>query len=206
MPNKSEQAVSNLQRFVGDDEREGIKIYPMRDGIRRGAWFSPHNTHRLLLWRMWDGKLPMINWVMLNPSKADHIHDDATLRRCIGFSKPSFGGLIVTNLYSYIATRPTDLRKAEYPVLDVDDAILDLAALQARAIVVGWGALPSDRSAGRAIGVLNRLCRYRTLHCLGETKTGHPRHPVRLPNAQPFEVYRWRGQRYPREGESNASR
>ncbi len=46
-------------------------------------------------------------WVMLNPSTADHVHDDPTIRRCMGFARAwGYGGIAVVNLYAWRATDP----------------------------------------------------------------------------------------------------
>ena len=52
-----------------------------------------------------------MNFIMLNPSTADDEFDDATIRRCVGFAKRwGFHGLVVTNLFAYRATKPSDLK------------------------------------------------------------------------------------------------
>lgn len=42
---------------------------------------------RYTLTRVWNSALPMITFVMLNPSTADAVQFDPTLRRCVGFAK-----------------------------------------------------------------------------------------------------------------------
>lgn len=37
--------------------------------------------YRYRLWRIWDRALPMVCWVMLNPSTADATEDDPTIGR-----------------------------------------------------------------------------------------------------------------------------
>ena len=42
---------------------------------------------RCTLTRVWDPALPIITFVLLNPSTADSVKLDPTLRRCVGFGK-----------------------------------------------------------------------------------------------------------------------
>ncbi len=78
--------------------------------VRRSATFSRCSRHRLLLERHWaDG--PLVGFVMLNPSTADHARDDATIGRCTTFARDwGFGGLIVANTLHPPATDPASSR------------------------------------------------------------------------------------------------
>ena len=59
-----------------------------------GAQLSQCRRFRYRLWRVWDGALPSVLFIMLNPSIADECDDDPTIRRCIGFAKAwGFGGI-----------------------------------------------------------------------------------------------------------------
>lgn len=74
------------------------------------ARISRCGTYRCELRRWWRAG-PPVAWLMLNPSTADGLHDDPTLRRIIGFTyRWGFGGLVVVNLYPFRAssaqTRP----------------------------------------------------------------------------------------------------
>ena len=56
-------------------------------------------------------------FIGLNPSTADGIDDDPTIRRCIRFAKDrGYGRLSVANLFAYRATRPADLRRTRHPI------------------------------------------------------------------------------------------
>jgi hypothetical protein len=47
---------------------------------------SDCGTYRYELWRRW-AEGPHVLFVMLNPSTADAVTDDATIRKCIGYAK-----------------------------------------------------------------------------------------------------------------------
>ncbi len=114
---------------------------------------------------------------MLNPSTADGLADDPTIRRCIGFVK-SFGAsvLSVRNLFAYRATDPDELLTADNPTGgDRGDAELR-AAITADLVIVAWGGKVPFGRQKEAL----RLLGGKQLFCLGVTKDGSPRHPLYL--------------------------
>lgn len=52
-----------------------------------GAALSPDGVYRYRLWRIWDDDLAPTAFVMLNPSTADAMQDDPTIRRCMSFAR-----------------------------------------------------------------------------------------------------------------------
>ncbi len=138
------------------------------------------NCHRTVLTRSWIGTGGLINWIMLNPSIADQISDDPTIRKCIGFSKRwGFSRMVVTNLFSFRATYPGDLRdlvRIDYArAVGVNDGPLIENAKKADLIVAAWGV--HGGLAGRDLDVCHRVLSGFQLHCIGVTKDGHPLHP-----------------------------
>ena len=147
---------------------------------------SPNGAHmagrsyRYLLWRRWvDLPCRFVCFVMLNPSTADDEKDDATIRRCIKFADSwGYGGLLVVNLFAYRATDPKDLPGPSLAVGAGNDYWIEAAARYARSVVVAWGA---NQTAGRDVEVVELLRSLPVrLECLGTTKSGAPRHPLRL--------------------------
>jgi len=132
---------------------------------------------------MGDGGV--VNFIMLNPSTADDVFDDATIRRCVGFAKRwGFSGLVVTNLFAYRATQPKDLAKlleTDYALaLGEDNGLhVDREARAANTIVCAWGD-GAELCPGRALEVIGSLY-FRDIFCIRETKKGNPAHPVREP-------------------------
>src|SRR3990167_7289990 len=91
-------------------------------GSPSGAWVSPCEMYRTLLWRTFaiGGDAAPLGFIMLNPSKADARINDPTIVRCMGFARrEGAGGVIVGNLSPYRATDPADLNDAREAGLDV---------------------------------------------------------------------------------------
>lgn len=168
------------------------------DGLITGAaYFGPGKRYRFELTRRWEDRGPTgdgLLWVMLNPSTAGARDDDATIRRCTRFSRDwGFRSLTVVNLYGLISTYPAELRKAEDPVGNPEnDIVIAKAAKEAQAIVLAWGAnAPHPERCETVIDLLRTNAFYaQRLRCLGQTKDGHPRHPLRLAADTKLEVFR----------------
>jgi len=145
--------------------------------LRSSAILSPCGLYRYSLSRVWDERLPLVCWVMLNPSTADADRDDPTIRRCVGFARDwGAGGIVVTNLFAFRATDPRELFRAKGPVgPDNDRHIAESSG--GRRTLAAWGAhggyLGRDLEVLRLLGALG--CR---VECLGLTKKGLPRHPL----------------------------
>jgi hypothetical protein len=151
-----------------------------------GAVFSADRNYRYALWRTWAPELDRVLFVGLNPSTADEVSADPTLRRCAGFARAwGHGGVLVGNLFAYCATHPVELRAAADPVGPDNDAWLERLAEKAARLVVCWGnhgaLLGRDRqfSAGRD-----------TLLCLRRNRNGSPAHPLYIRRDQ--TPGRWR--------------
>lgn len=148
--------------------------------VRSSAVISDCGQYRYRLRRTWDASIQTLGFVMLNPSTADAETDDPTIRRCMGFARDlGFGGISVANLYAYRATKPADLWRASDPVGPLNDATLT-ALFESPAVgmvVAAWG---SNARADRVAQVA-ALPRAATLHALGLTKDGAPRHPLYMP-------------------------
>lgn len=145
--------------------------------MQRGAEFSPCRLYRYALWRIWDPAAGTVNFIGLNPSTADEQVDDPTIRRCIGFARDwGYGGLVMTNLSAFRATKPAVMKTAAEPVGRDNDSWLMRVAAEARVVVAAWG------NDGAYLGRDHQVRRLMpSLHCLDLTKRGRPRHPLYLP-------------------------
>lgn len=149
----------------------------------RHAVISPCGRYRYRLSRWWGSGMRM-PFVMLNPSTADGLVDDPTIRRCVGFAKAAgMDGIEVVNLFPWRATKPADLVAAHCVGHDVasteqrDHHIREALAAGAFPIAA-WGAHPMAARQAQSVLRLSDVW-----FVLGLTKDGHPRHPLYLPNA-----------------------
>lgn len=157
----------------------------------KGAIMSNCNDYRYALWRRWGDKPGYALFVCLNPSIADHLNDDPTLRRLINFSASwGYDAVYVVNLFAYRATKARDMLTHDHPVGVKNDAVIKRFASRASVIVCAWGVDGEHRS--RDMEVVKLLHDYE-LQCMGLTKYGHPKHPLYLKNCTPLEPYRFLG-------------
>lgn len=149
-----------------------------------GAAFSPCMDYRYVLWRGW-GEGPLAATIGLNPSTADHVQNDPTVRRCIGFAQDwGMGGLVMLNIFGYRATLPGDMKAIEEPVGHETDLYIQHFASRAEVVVAAWGVHGAFRQRGEEVAAL-----VDSLQCLGVTKEGYPRHPLYLRKDTPLAPF-----------------
>jgi hypothetical protein len=144
------------------------------------ADLSDDGLYRYRLTRRWGGQNdPCICWIMLNPSTADAVVDDPTIRRCISFSEAwGFGSLIVVNLFAFRSTDPDLLPSVEDPIGPRNDHAIRLAALEANRCIAAWGTKGGHRHRNAdVIRLVTDDC-MEDMHALTITKDGHPKHPL----------------------------
>jgi hypothetical protein len=147
--------------------------------IRRDAIFSRDGVYRYVLGRYWDeARLPYVNFICLNPSKAGAEDDDNTSIRVVDYAMQwkLYGSAIITNLYCFAATKPSDMKQAVDPIGPDADYWLRKIAAGAALRIAAWGT--NGMFMNRNEAVLKLLPR--PLHCLTITQGGHPHHPLRL--------------------------
>jgi len=151
----------------------------------RDAVISSDGRYRYVLNRRWDRTLPVMPWVLLNPSLADGKADDNSVRRMAGFAmRERCGGICVLNCFALRSPDPAALQAALDAGLDPVGPDNDrwLTGLRDGGtevpVVVAWGAhhLAAAARAPRVLELLEGL----PLACLGRTASGAPKHPLRL--------------------------
>jgi hypothetical protein len=112
------------------------------DNTAARATLSPCGKYRYTLERRWSELPRYVLWIMLNPSTADATQDDATIRRCVGYTRAwGYTGILVGNLYAFRATHPRDLERAYY------DKVHELGKARAN-----FDLDPLDRCEAEVIG------------------------------------------------------
>ena len=137
-----------------------------------------NGPYRYSLYREWDYTKKKVGWLMLNPSTADGIREDATTRKCIGFSNLwGYGGLIITNLWAWRATSPDDLIQNEISVGPMNDAYIREMADTTDFVVCAWG---HNASGHKRCEEVMELLYGKDTRCLHLNKGGTPGHPLML--------------------------
>lgn len=158
------------------------------------AEFSECGTYRYTLTRQLSTPLRWVRpalFIMLNPSTADAVNNDPTIRRCISFAERNgCTSLTVVNLFALRATDPRELKTHQDPVGPLNDKHIALQIMHHQDIIGGlvvaaWGAHPFAQERADYI-----FKKYSGIKCLGTTMNGSPRHPLYVKSAQPFVEWR----------------
>jgi hypothetical protein len=149
----------------------------MKAQVKSTAIFSKCKTYRYVLTRTWNDDEPKVLFVALNPSTADAVADDPTVRRCVSFARDwGFGGILIANLFALRSPDPKILTLSEDPIGPRNDWWLNRLSIDCQLTIAAWGI--HGKISDRANSVLPKLT---NVHHLGLTREGHPRHPLYLP-------------------------
>jgi hypothetical protein len=165
----------------------------MNADITRSAVISVCRNYRYELWRKWSDA-PCCVFVGLNPSTADEIADDATIRKCIRYARLwGYGGLGMVNLFAWRATNPKEMMAVRDPVGPENDDTICRIAASAGIMIAVWGNRGSFNQRDKAVKLM--LPR---LYCLHKTKSGAPGHFTLNRTLSPFHSFhrgpsRWVG-------------
>jgi hypothetical protein len=167
--------------------------------VIREALISDDGVYRYSLSRKWDDKSPSCIFIGLNPSTADGMEDDPTIRRCIDFARTwDCGSVHVVNLFALRSTDPFKLFKSNASLDYVepcgpgnDDTIRGiLATVPYRFVVVAWGttnaAHPVFKARVKEVRELHLADKLDRVKCLGVTANGNPRHPLYVRRSAPL--------------------
>jgi len=152
-----------------------------------GAVFDQHRAYRFILWRFWNDS-PRVLFIGLNPSTANELQNDPTIRRCIGFAQGwGYGGMYFCNLFSYVSTDPR-LLSAEEALHAANIPAINMAQGLSVLHVVAWGDGVEVVKNGKGIAEnINRLVAPSL--CFGLTQKGNPKHPLYLPSEAELVEY-----------------
>lgn len=163
--------------------REGVT----KEGWASGAIFDAKALYRYALWRTWDDQLATMMFLMLNPSTADELKSDQTVRRCERRALAlGYGSVYVGNLFAVRSTKPQGIYWAPAPIGEWNDHYLLTMARQSSEIVCAWGNHGTHRGRSKAVLELLKGERFKLRH-LGITQAGEPTHPLYMPKDKILE-------------------
>lgn len=153
--------------------------------------FSPDRLFRYSLIHQLDEANPsekLLYFLGLNPSRADEIQLDNTLRRVRGYTaREGYGGFIMGNIFAFRATDPNDMYAAKDPIGPDNDYWLLEHAKRCGKVVCAWGGHGAYLDRGLAVAELLKDCE---LVCLKTNSDGSPAHPLYLKKDLPFISYK----------------
>lgn len=168
-----------------------LELDGLLPGVDGSAVFGgPDSCYRYILVRCWqtNGFENAVCFVGLNPSTADGIQDDPTIRRMMGFARRwGYGAIAVVNLFAARATEPDDMKRHAAPVGDHNDDFIRQAVADSKLVIACWGTHGSYLDRDRAVMPLLTNC-----HCLAETQGRFPAHPLYQPSGLMPKVYEGR--------------
>jgi hypothetical protein len=140
----------------------------------KDAEFSGCGEYRYWLKRSWDETKPKVMFIGLNPSKADKVDDDPTIRIVCGFARRwGFGGVYMLNLFAVISTDPKLLLTHKSPVGEFNDHFLSTISKECGKVVFAWGAFKQAQKREKQV-----IAMFPDAVCLVKMKGGQPGHPL----------------------------
>ncbi|KKK60749.1 hypothetical protein LCGC14_3021250 [marine sediment metagenome] len=155
-----------------------------------GALFSDENRRfRYALWRIWQPDGDKLLFIGLNPSTANDVKDDPTIRRLIRFAKSwGFGGLFAGNLFSLVTADPAVLwfSSSKEEVNGPNDIALKQMSGLSRKVMVGWGnqGIYAGTRPEEVLALIGQ-----PVFCIKRTKEGQPFHPLYMPLSSQLVPY-----------------
>lgn len=185
--------------------------------VNKGAEISPCGKYRYMLWREWRGTHDPNHWkwltelngkvcvdgggrplgepkpcvfIMLNPSTADGLTDDPTIRKCVGFAAQwKYEKLIVVNLFAYRATNPQQLYAVEDPVGYQNQHWVRRAVQDAGRVICAWGSHGALHKQHQTMMGWLDAEDVQPIHIGNLTSNGQPKHPLYLSYGLPISRY-----------------
>ncbi len=165
--------------------------------------------HRYLIEKIWSTTRnpPMLMFVMSNPSTATVDENDPTVTRCekrakkhhltddepLCFGGQEFGGVYITNLFSFKGIEPNNERQ-ENPFDIENRRIIGEYAQRANTIVCAWGDVGVHarfpNQAEEITAILNPTAvNPPPFSYFGLTQARHPKHLLPIPYAEDFSEW-----------------
>lgn len=155
--------------------------------IHSGAEFMYDGRHRMSLWRIWDHSKPMVMFIGLNPSTANHEDDDPTIRSVVRIAKANgYGGVYMMNCWTFVSTDPAGLLY-DSVAAEENNRKLRMVAGECSTVVFAWGNFPIVKKTGREKELAAMFPEAKALHI---NKNGSPKHPLYCKSDSQFIPYK----------------
>lgn len=150
----------------------------LKNDAESTAVYSDCETYRYALTRVWDPAAGKLTFIMLNPSKATEVQNDPTIERCERRARAlGFGGFRAVNIFALRETDPLKMRRHTTPEGPANAGFITEACDWADMVIAAWGAHGAHLDQGQRIRDL-LAATGREIYSFGQTKAGHPRHPL----------------------------
>lgn len=171
--------------------------------LEKKAVFSPCRRYRYSLWRevnMFGSGI--CQFICLNPSTADEVQDDPTVRRCIDYTdRWGYRWFCMTNIFAWRDTDPEAMKLVPKPIshckrplplgdgsmilVEENDYYISHIGVEAEMIVAAWGKHGDHHGRGESVKRMIRSMGPRhpnqpRLHYLKLNDDGSPQHPLYL--------------------------
>lgn len=154
------------------------------DGNNEGAMFSNCRNYRYSLWRIWDYSKPIVMLIGLNPSTANEITNDPTIRRLYKLVyNNGYGGFFMMNLFAWISPYPDSLVTVDDPVGE-NDKWLKVVAGRCHDVCFCWGNFKQATERAEHIKGM-----FKSALCFDQNKNGSPKHPLYLPAETKMKIF-----------------
>ena len=184
--------------------------------MKRDAKFSEDRKYRYVLDRRVGESDKLVTFIMLNPSTADEVENDPTIRKCISFAREwGYGRLSVVNLFAYKSPKPRDLATIKGKDLDGgsrNDKAISEAVEMTDKLVCAWGSGSSLPAAFKREVLKPRVQKVLAIiknqrkkpYTISEklTEENQPQHPRSLHFPEDTRPKLWDESRWPVKGVS----
>lgn len=154
--------------------------------LARSAVVSACGLYRHRLERRWD-EGEALAWLGHNPSTADALEDDPTIRREVGFSlRAGYGALVKVNAMDLRATDPGALRAAGAAPVSPANAAAIAAACAGRDVVIATGSPHASLLAHVEEAIVVAAAHAGRTFVLQRNADGMGRHPLYVKGSTTF--------------------
>ena len=151
------------------------------DTETRTAAYSECGLYRYSLRITWNFDLTEMAVIALNPSTADHIQDDPTLRRVKAFARDwGYGGVTMLNAFALRSTDPKNLFKHKDPI-GPENTIEWLKWMACDPTLAAWGTNITKKPWTHYYRGKEIASAIPGLLCFRKTDSQEPEHPLYLP-------------------------